>query len=116
MRVTDDLVRAWLQWARNFEEIESWEQIAARGRKWLVKVPPGIRKGRQDLPLHLWFDREGVVPTELVLSSREALLFALGCAVGGARERATWTQEDWEARAERRRRHERQDVDQVVSR
>ena len=53
------------------------------------------------MPLSPWFDRDGVVPAELVLTSREALLFALGCAVGGARERATWTQEDWEARAER---------------
>jgi hypothetical protein len=68
IRVTDDLVRVWLQWARNFEEIESWERIAPRAKKWLIKVPSAVRRGRQDLPLHAWFDREGVVPTELVLT------------------------------------------------
>jgi len=104
MRVTDNLVRTWLGWARNFDEIESWKKIAPRGKKWFIKVPLGIRRGRQDVPLSPWFDRDGVVPAELVLTSREALLFALGCAVGGARERATWTQEDWEARAERGKR------------
>ena len=102
-RVTDDMVQSWLTWARNFGEIEHFERVADKGAKWLVVLPSGIKKTRYDISSS-FLDRDSYVPTELVLSSREALIFALGCATGGAKERARWTQADWDRWAEDRRR------------
>ena len=75
MRVTDSTVLHWLAWARNYGEVVSWRRISSRGRKWLIEVRPTTDTGAGSLLM-----RAG--PTEMALTSREALLFALGCACG----------------------------------
>ncbi len=40
------------------------------------------------------------MPSEIVLTHREALAFGMACAVAGSsRDRREWTQENWEAQA-----------------
>lgn len=113
VRVNEDDLRHWLAWARNFEEIVEYASVAPRGRRWRIRVRPGVTSDGRPLTSGLMGHRpETVVPEEFVLTSREAMAFAFGCAVGGSsRERSSWTQEDWEAQAERRR----GDVDAAVA-
>jgi len=94
MRATDEMVRSALTWARNYEEIHSFDLIAAAGRKWRIRLPSSVVVGAG-----LWL-RPGrpqdAVPDELFLTNREALAFAYGCAVGGARHgRAEFAREKW---------------------
>lgn len=88
MRVTDEMVRGWLAWARNFGEVVSYRAGSGSGRRFRVRVTPGItingdpfrpKEGILDLTGH---DAGDVVPAELMLTAREALLFGMGCAVG----------------------------------
>lgn len=104
-RVIEETLRHWFAWARNYEEIEEFKSVAPRGRRWRVRVRPGITADGHPLTTGLMGHRaETVVPEEFVLTSREAMAFAYGCAVGGAaRARSEWTQEDWERQAEARR-------------
>ncbi|MCA1571008.1 MAG: hypothetical protein LC798_11945 [Chloroflexi bacterium] len=105
-RVTDEIVHRFLVWARNYEEIESFRKIAPSGRCWRIRIRPGVRADGMDRSVldDILGDDDRVVPTEIVLTSREALVFGYGCAVAGAsRHRDDWTQEDWEAQAAKRR-------------
>lgn len=88
-RVTDEMVRGFLVWARNYGEVESFEKVATRGRCWKI-VLPGVRRahGKSAPLLGIMEDRpDRLVPTEMVLTTREALVFGYGVAVGGAAER-----------------------------
>lgn len=87
-RVTDDMVRHWLDWARNFGEVVAYRVGSGSARRFRVRVPPGItndgspfrlRQGLFDITGH---DENDVVPAELMLTAREALVFGMGCAVG----------------------------------
>lgn len=82
MRVTDDEVMSWLTWMRNYGEISSFKKLGARGRKWLIILPEGatITKTGGEMSV-----LDSLVPDEFVLTSREALTFAMGAAVGGSR-------------------------------
>jgi hypothetical protein len=95
MRVTDDEVRRWLAWARNYDEIESWESVARRGRRWLIRLPdtgtPVTASGMEPG----WLERS-VVPTELVLTGREVIAFCMGAAVARSQPRtAREKQKEW---------------------
>jgi hypothetical protein len=94
MRATDEMVRSALTWARSYEEIGSFGLIAPAGRKWRVGLASSVVVGSG-----LWPgpDRpQDMVPDELVLTNREALAFAYGCAVAGARHgRAEFAREKW---------------------
>jgi hypothetical protein len=72
-RVSEDTVHSFLTWARNYGEIESFKIVADSGRRWKIVLP------------EVW--SENMVPREFVLTSREALAFGYGLAVGGASER-----------------------------
>lgn len=96
VRVTDEMVRRWLRWARNYGEIESFERVKGG---WLVRCRQGIpRTGVEPL---FGLREEDLVPSELLLRPKEALAFAYGLALGGnSRDRREWTQEDWAARSQ----------------
>lgn len=120
-RVTDEMVLHWLAWARNFGEVVSWRVGSGAGRRFRIRVTPGItangdpyraKEGLLDLLGH---EEKDVVPVELMLTAREALLFGMGCAAGRAaamagrehewqraREEA-WTPAEREAFEQRRR-------------
>lgn len=85
MRVSDDTVVSYLNWARNYGEIQSFSQIAKRGRKWLVIMPEGVTFTKDGGDVGVLTGQDGIVPDELVLTSREALVFGYGLAVAGAR-------------------------------
>jgi hypothetical protein len=91
-RVSEDAVRSALTWARNYGEIESYEVVAKSGRRWKIVLsgPTPVSGSTDGITL-----LSGVVPGEIVLTSREALAFAYGCAVAGAKERRA----DFAARA-----------------
>lgn len=110
-RVTDEMVRSWLLWARNFGEIVAYHIGDGNRRRFRVRLPAGItsngdpfrkREGILDITGHGAGD---VVPPELLFTAREALAFGFGCAVGRtaalAGERPGWC-DGWtpEARAE----------------
>lgn len=91
-RVSEDAVRSALTWARNYGEIESYSVVAPSGRRWKVVLAPTPVSGATDGITLL----SGVVPGEMVLTSREALAFAYGCAVAGAKERrAEFAAREW---------------------
>lgn len=107
-RVTDEMVRSWLVWARNFEEVVAYRIGKGDRRRFRVRVPPGVTKnghpfrekgGMLDIMGHAV---EDVVPTELMFTAREALAFGMGCAAGRAAALAgsdrewlpEWPQED----------------------
>lgn len=79
-RITDDDVQGFLIWARNYGEIESYKKIAESGRKWLIRLPATVTASNRKAS---WTERR-VVPSEFVLTSREALAFGYGLAVAGA--------------------------------
>lgn len=87
MRVTDDTVRSFLVWARNYGEITSFEKLPGGGRCWKITLPAGLGAHGADGPLLGMRDPEREVPTEFVFTAREALAFGYGVAVGGAAER-----------------------------
>lgn len=116
-RVTDEMVRSWLVWTRNFGEIVAFHVGEGAGRRFRVRLPAGVtsngdpfrqRGGILDITGH---GVDDVVPSELLFTAREALAFGFGCAVGRtaalASERPKWC-EGWtpEARAEFERRRE----------
>lgn len=88
MRVTDEMIRHWLIWARNFEEIVAYHVGSGKARRFRVRLTPGVtcdgtpfrlREGILDITGH---DDKDVVPHELMFTAREALAFGMGCAVG----------------------------------
>jgi hypothetical protein len=85
MRVSDELVRRFLTWARNYGEIESFEQVTQAGRKWLVRLPKGTTVTVDGSEVGWLTGADGIVPDEMVLTSREALVFGYGLAIGGGR-------------------------------
>lgn len=92
LRVTDEMVRSALAWARNYEEISEFELVAKAGRKWRVKLARPILVGSGFIVGR----PQDAVPPELVFTSREALAFAYGCAVAGHRHgRAEYAKERW---------------------
>lgn len=95
MRVTDDMVRRWLAWGRNYGEIESFKMDGERGRKWRITLPDVLitPSGME----HGFIECERV-PTELMFTSREALAFAMGLAAAGSRgeTRYTTAARDWD--------------------
>lgn len=94
-RVTENELRHWLAWARNYKEIENYTLLTPtprNGRKWLIQLPEvatasGQAPGRE----------RSVVPTEFVLTSRELLAFCYGLAVAGSRPvtRADFAAREW---------------------
>lgn len=106
-RVTDAMVEHWLIWARNFGEIISYNSgrgpyryVRGQSRRFRVRVTPGItangapfrlKEGIFDILGHA---SEDVVPSELMLTAREALVFGMGCAVG--RAAALVPEGDWQ--------------------
>jgi hypothetical protein len=89
------MVRNWLVWGCNYGEIESFKMVAESGRKWLVKMPEGVTITGSGMAPGWLEDR--IVPNELVLTNREALVFAMGLAVGGSRPttRAEFAAKEW---------------------
>lgn len=101
MRVTDEMVREYLVWARNYEDIAYFERIPGGGRCWRIVLVEREEIGSHPDPA---FPRtpEQVVPTEMVLTGREALAFGYGLAVAGvARDRREWADADFAAASER---------------
>jgi hypothetical protein len=88
MRVRDDTASDWLVWARNFGEVVAWRIGRGGPRRVRVRVPPGItRDGMPFRPKRAILDFMGhgpddVVPAEMMLTVREAIVFGMGCAVG----------------------------------
>jgi hypothetical protein len=80
-RISDEDVQRGLVWARNYGEIESYKQIAPRGRKWLIRTSVQTTPSGQQLG---WTEQHAI-PTELVFTSREALAFVYGLAIAGTR-------------------------------
>lgn len=97
-RITDEQVIHSLTWARNYGDVESWKRIAKSGPKWLVRF---------SFPEPMTFDYHGpmspfesntnflmaprpedIIPREMVLTNREALLVCYGLAIGGERPEA----------------------------
>lgn len=106
MRVTDSMVSDWLIWARNFGEVAAYKVGKGSNRRRVrVRLTPGItRNGRPFRPREGLFDLLGheiadVVPAELMLTAREALVFGYGCAVGRAAALAgvgpEWREDGW---------------------
>src|SRR4051812_23991071 len=97
-RVTDSMVGDWLIWARNFGEIVAYNdgrgpyKYARKGesRRFRIRLTPGVtRDGTPFRPKEGILDifghgPENVVPSELMLTAREALVFGMGCAAGRA--------------------------------
>lgn len=100
-RVSEDVIRSYFQWARNYEEIAYYEKLPGGGRCWLVVLVDRGEVGPYPDPVFRLRPEE-VVPTQMMLTSREALCFGYGLAVAGAlRDRRDWTSEDHEAASER---------------
>lgn len=104
MRVTDEMVRGWLAWARNYEEVIAYRVGSGAGRRFRVRVTPGVTRDgapyrpKQGMLDILGHNAEDVVPAELMLTARETLVFAMGCATGRASALAgakRWHEEDW---------------------
>lgn len=97
-RVTDDMVRDFLIWAKNYGEIASYQKIADSGRKWKIVLPEVVEASNFHNALSIIniVTPERLVPVEIVLTSREALVFGYGLAVAGARgSRAAFAKEHW---------------------
>jgi hypothetical protein len=103
-RITHTQVDHWLAWARNYGEIIDFQKIANKGRMWMIEVEPGIRTTAMDSPTGRGvgglidfggIDPATVVPEVMVLTTREAFMFGMGCAVAGLnRSRMEIEQED----------------------
>lgn len=99
MRVTDEMVKRYLIWARNYGEIQSFSIAADSGRKWLIKLPEGATVTASGMEPG-WIERS-IVPDELMFTSREALAFGMGLALAGSRsEPRLAAQEKWGWRTE----------------
>lgn len=96
-RVTDRMVEHWLIWARNFGEIVAYNSgrgpykyAKGESRRFRIRLTPGVTsdgspfRPKQGLLDILGHDADDVVPSELMLTAREALLFGMGCAAGRA--------------------------------
>lgn len=103
-RVTDDQVSHMLTWARNFGDLD-FKRIGKSGRKWLVTFTfdgeistehMGRVADARAFAQFLGPRLADIVPHELALTNREAMLLCYGLAVGGWREnpraeyRAAW--------------------------
>jgi hypothetical protein len=94
MRVTDDMVKRYLVWARNYGEIESFSIAARSGRKWLIRIPEGMPVTASGMAPG--FLERAIVPSEFMLTSREALAFGMGLALAGSQpEPRSVAQEIW---------------------
>lgn len=95
-RVRNYDVEHCLMWARNYKEIDNFELLPGGPRKWRITMPDGppiTVSGMEP-----GFIERQVVPTELVLTSREALTFCYGLALRGARHsesRAAFARREW---------------------
>jgi hypothetical protein len=103
------MVEHWLLWARHFGEIigwdngkgELWSTPVKGSRRWRVRLTPGVTADGQPFRAQEGFldilghKPEDVVPNELMLTSREALVFGMGCAVGRASARLD-PENDWQ--------------------
>lgn len=103
-RVRDDTIRSFLTWARNYEEIAWFERVDDVGpRCWRIVLMPGEPIFSHPNPI--WpglAEQDEIVPAEMMLTAREALVFGYGLAVGGmSKDRREWTAEDHEAAGER---------------
>lgn len=85
MRATDEMVRSFLQWARNYGEITNYELIASRGRKWKITLPAIATKTGAPSDDLTNFGASAIVPATLVMTNREAIAFGYGLAVAGSR-------------------------------
>lgn len=97
MRVSDYTVERYLTWARNYGEIESYKRLATAGRKWLIRLPAGTTTTIHGSDVDLLTGADGIVPDELALTSREALVFGYGLAVAGGRSetRRSFAAREW---------------------
>src|SRR3954468_4740989 len=98
MRVTDEMVRSFLTWGRNYGELDSFKCLPdARGRKWHIEIPAAVNAATSDSPVLLVSSPDRIVPAEFVLTNREALAFGYGLAVAGARTetRAEFAAREW---------------------
>jgi hypothetical protein len=97
MRVTDEIVRGFLTWAKNYGEIESYERIASAGRKWRITLPTIATASGAPADDLTNYGSARVVPAEFVMTSREAVAFGYGLAVAGGRveTRATFAARKW---------------------
>lgn len=86
MRVSDDMVRGFLTWARNYGEISAFEKLEGGGRCWKIELTAPICAHGADTAGFM-ASPQRTVPIEFVLTAREALAFGYGVAVGGASER-----------------------------
>lgn len=95
MRVSEDEVRHFLIWGRNYGEIESYRSVATRGRRWAVSLPAGRIVTASGMEPG-WTERS-LVPVEFVLTGREALAFGYGLAAAGSRDepRASFAKREW---------------------
>lgn len=96
LRVTDEHVRGFLVWARNYGEIESYERVANSGRKWRITLPAIATASGAESDSITNYGQGRIVPASFVLTSREAVAFGYGLAVAGAREpRADFAAREW---------------------
>jgi len=95
-RVSEDTVRSFLTWARNYGEIESFSSVADSGRRWKIVLPDEVWSNGPDPTLGGFTPPENMVPREFVLTSREALAFGYGLAAAGVREcREDFASREW---------------------
>lgn len=94
-RVSEDQVRHFLIWGRNYGELRSYRSLPVRGRRWMITLPGDrpITASGMDPGLI----ERNLVPVEFVLTSREALAFGYGLAIAGARDelRSAYAKREW---------------------
>lgn len=95
-RVTDEMVRGFLIWGRNYGEIENFALIAQSGRKWRITLPAIATASGAPSDDLTNYSGSRIVPAEFVMTSREAFAFGYGLAVAGPREpRADFAAREW---------------------
>lgn len=77
-RVTKAAVQPWLEWAKDYGEIESFE-LSEDQKKWSIKLREGVTTS--GLPAMLGYETAAI---ELELAHREALMLGYGLAAAGS--------------------------------